>query len=159
VSLDKVVLDDAAIEARVAALPGPVVFTNGVFDILHRGHVACLQAARRLGGSLVLGLNSDASARQLGKGPDRPLNPELDRAFVLAGLEAVSLVILFDERTPVALLRRVRPAIYVKGGDYDMEALEETAVVRSWGGRSIAMPFVEGYSTSSLVRRVRDAGA
>jgi D-glycero-beta-D-manno-heptose 1-phosphate adenylyltransferase len=159
VSLDKVVLDDAAIEARVAALPGPVVFTNGVFDILHRGHVACLQAARRLGGSLVLGLNSDASARQLGKGPDRPLNPELDRAFVLAGLEAVSLVILFDERTPVALLRRVRPAIYVKGGDYDMEALEETAVVRSWGGRSLAIPFVEGYSTSSLVRRVRDAGA
>ena len=158
-SLDKVVLDHAVIEARVAALPGPVVFTNGVFDILHRGHVACLQAARRLGGSLVLGLNSDASARQLGKGPDRPLNPELDRAFVLAGLEAVSLVILFDERTPVALLRRVRPAIYVKGGDYDMEALEETAVVRSWGGRSLAMPFVEGYSTSSLVRRLRDAGA
>jgi D-glycero-beta-D-manno-heptose 1-phosphate adenylyltransferase len=159
VSLDKVVLDDAAIDARVAALPGPVVFTNGVFDILHRGHVACLQAARRLGGSLVLGLNSDASARQLGKGPDRPLNPELDRAFVLAGLEAVSLVILFDERTPVALLRRVRPAIYVKGGDYDMEALEETVVVRSWGGRSLAIPFVEGYSTSSLVRRVRDVGA
>lgn len=158
-SLDKVVLDHAVIEARVAALPGPVVFTNGVFDILHRGHVACLQAARRLGGSLVLGLNSDASARQLGKGPDRPLNPELDRAFVLAGLEAVSLVILFDERTPVALLRRVRPDIYVKGGDYDMEALEETAVVRSWGGRSLAMPFVEGYSTSSLVRRLRDAGA
>ena len=158
-SLDKVVLDHAVIEARVAALPGPVVFTNGVFDILHRGHVACLQAARRLGGSLVLGLNSDASARQLGKGPDRPLNPEFDRAFVLAGLEAVSLVILFDERTPVALLRRVRPDIYVKGGDYDMEALEETAVVRSWGGRSLAMPFVEGYSTSSLVRRLRDAGA
>ena len=158
-SLDKVVLDHAVIEARVAALPGPVVFTNGVFDILHRGHVACLQAARRLGGSLVLGLNSDASARQLGKGPDRPLNPELDRAFVLAGLEAVSLVILFDERTPVALLRRVRPDIYVKGGDYDMEALEETAVVRSWGGRSLAIPFVEGYSTSSLVRRLRDAGA
>lgn len=145
--------------ARLAALPRPWVFTNGVFDILHRGHVACLQAARRLGGSLVLGLNSDASARQLGKGPDRPLNPELDRAFVLAGLEAVSLVILFDERTPVALLRRVRPDIYVKGGDYDMEALEETAVVRSWGGRSLAMPFVEGYSTSSLVRRLRDAGA
>lgn len=158
-SLEKVVLDHAVIEARVAALPGPVVFTNGVFDILHRGHVACLQAARRLGGSLVLGLNSDASARQLGKGPDRPLNPELDRAFVLAGLEAVSLVILFDERTPVALLRRVRPDIYVKGGDYDIETLEETAVVRSWGGRSLAMPFVEGYSTSSLVRRLRDAGA
>ncbi len=150
VSMDKLVLEDAEIEARVSALAGPVVFTNGVFDILHRGHVACLQAARRLGGALVLGLNSDSSARQLGKGPDRPLNQELDRAFVLAGLEAVSLVILFGERTPVALLKRVRPAIYVKGGDYDMESLEETVVVRSWGGRSIAIPFVEGYSTSSL---------
>jgi D-glycero-beta-D-manno-heptose 1-phosphate adenylyltransferase len=153
--MDKVVLDKALIGARVAALPGPVVFTNGVFDILHRGHVACLQAARALGGSLVVGLNSDASARQLGKGPDRPLNTAPDRAFVLAGLEAVSLVILFDEPTPVELLNRVRPQVYVKGGDYDMETLEETAWVRSWGGRSLAMPFVEGFSTSSLVGRIR----
>ena len=157
-SQDKVVLDTATIEARVAALPGPVVFTNGVFDILHRGHVDCLQAARRLGGSLVLGLNSDRSARQLGKGPDRPLNTEQDRAFVLAGLEAVSLVILFDEPTPVELLRRVRPQVYVKGGDYDMDTLEETAWVRSWGGRALAMPFVAGCSTSALVRRIRGEG-
>lgn len=157
-SLDKVVLDGLSIEARVAALPGPVVFTNGVFDILHRGHVACLQAARVLGGSLVLGLNSDVSARLLRKGPDRPLNTALDRAFVLAGLEAVSLVILFDEPTPVELLKRVRPRIYVKGGDYDMESLEETALVRSWGGHAQAMPFVEGCSTSALVRRIRGEG-
>lgn len=157
-SLDKVVLDGMSIEARVAALLGPVVFTNGVFDILHRGHVACLQAARALGGSLVLGLNSDVSARLLRKGPDRPLNTALDRAFVLAGLEAVSLVILFDEPTPVELLKRVRPRIYVKGGDYDMESLEETALVRSWGGHAQAMPFVEGCSTSALVRRIRGEG-
>lgn len=157
--LDKIVLDDASIEARVAALAGPVVFTNGVFDILHRGHVGYLQAARELGGSLVLGLNSDVSARQLGKGPDRPLNAELDRAFVLAGLASVSLVVFFDERTPVNLLRRVRADLYVKGGDYDMESLEETAMVRSWGGRSLAIPFVDGYSTTSLVRRIRGDGA
>lgn len=157
-SMDKVVQDAASIEARIALLPGPVVFTNGVFDILHRGHVSCLQAARRLGGSLVLGLNSDVSARGLGKGPDRPLNSALDRAYVLAGLEAVSLVILFDEPTPVELLKRVRPQVYVKGGDYDMESLEETGWVRSWGGRAQAMPFVDGCSTSALVRRIRGGG-
>ncbi|MCU0941249.1 MAG: adenylyltransferase/cytidyltransferase family protein [Hydrogenophaga sp.] len=156
--MEKVVCDVDTVEARVAALPGPVVFTNGVFDILHRGHVACLQAARQLGGSLVLGLNSDASARGLGKGPGRPLNNELDRAFVLAGLEAVSLVILFDEPTPVELLKRVRPQLYVKGGDYDMETLEETVLVRSWGGRAQAMPFVEGCSTSALVERIQGGG-
>jgi D-glycero-beta-D-manno-heptose 1-phosphate adenylyltransferase len=154
-SLDKLVPDDAQIEARVASLAGPVVFTNGVFDILHRGHVEYLQAARNLGGSLVLGLNSDRSARQLGKGPDRPLNTQLDRACVLSGLSAVSLVVLFDEPTPLALLRRVRPDIYVKGGDYRMEDLEETALVRSWGGRSLAIPFLDGYSTTSLVQRIR----
>jgi D-glycero-beta-D-manno-heptose 1-phosphate adenylyltransferase len=156
---DKIVLDDALIEARVAALVGPVVFTNGVFDILHRGHVDYLGAARNLGGSLVLGLNSDASVRQLGKGPDRPLNPALDRAIVLAGLSSVSLVVFFDEPTPNALLKRVRPDVYVKGGDYDIETLEETVLVRSWGGSSLAIPFVDGYSTSLLVQRIRGNGA
>jgi rfaE bifunctional protein nucleotidyltransferase chain/domain len=145
----------ADLAARVAALPQPVVFTNGVFDILHRGHVSYLAEARALGGSLVLGLNSDVSARQLGKGPDRPLNAEADRACVLAALESVSLVVLFDERTPVALLQQVRPDVYVKGGDYDIEALEETKWVRSWGGDARALPFVDGYSTTSLVRRIR----
>ena len=141
--------------ARVAALPQPVVFTNGVFDILHRGHVSYLAQARDLGASLVLGLNSDASARLLGKGPDRPLNGELDRACVLAALESVSLVALFDEATPVELLELVRPQIYVKGGDYDIETLEETKRIRSWGGHARALPFVEGYSTTALVRRIR----
>ena len=139
----------------MAALPQPVVFTNGVFDILHRGHVTCLAQARELGASLVVGVNSDASARRLGKGPDRPLNTELDRACVLAALESVSLVVVFDESTPVELIKRVRPQWYVKGGDYDIETLAETALVRSWGGRSCALPFVDGHSTTALVKRIR----
>ena len=119
----------ADLPRRVAALARPLVFTNGVFDILHRGHVSYLAEARALGGSLVLGLNSDRSARSLGKAPDRPLNGELDRAVVLAALESVSLVTLFDEATPLALLTLVRPDLYVKGGDYDIETLAETALV------------------------------
>ncbi len=141
--------------ARLGALPRPLVFTNGVFDILHRGHVQYLAQARALGASLVVGLNSDASARLLGKGPDRPLNREEDRACVLAALESVDLVTLFDDRTPCALLERVRADLYVKGGDYDMEALEETRLVRSWGGQARAIAFVDGYSTTELVRRIR----
>ncbi|MES3013195.1 MAG: D-glycero-beta-D-manno-heptose 1-phosphate adenylyltransferase [Pseudomonadota bacterium] len=145
----------ADLAARVAALAQPVVFTNGVFDILHRGHVSYLAQARALGASLVLGLNSDGSARRLGKGPDRPLNAELDRACVLAALESINLVTLFDEATPVELLKLVRPQLYVKGGDYDIEALEETRWVRSWGGDARALSFVDGYSTTALVRRIR----
>ena len=140
---------------RVAALPRPLVFTNGVFDILHRGHVSYLEQARALGASLVVGLNSDASARGLGKGPGRPLNAEADRACVLAALESVSLVALFDEATPLALLALVRPDVYVKGGDYDIETLAETRLVRGWGGEARALPFVDGYSTSALVARIR----
>jgi rfaE bifunctional protein nucleotidyltransferase chain/domain len=140
---------------RLAELPGPVVFTNGVFDILHRGHVTYLAQARALGRSLVLGLNSDVSARALGKAPGRPLNNEGDRACVLAALESVSLVTLFDEPTPVELMKLVRPDLYVKGGDYDIETLPETALVRSWGGQAHALPFLDGYSTTSLVERIR----
>ena len=140
---------------RIASLPQPVVFTNGVFDILHRGHVSYLAQARALGASLVVGLNSDASARGLGKGPDRPLNAEIDRACVLAALESVSLVTLFDETTPLELLKLVRPQVYAKGGDYDIESLAETALVRSWGGDAKALGFVDGYSTTALVKRIR----
>lgn len=152
--LDKLCTRDE-LAARVAALPQPIVFTNGVFDILHRGHVSYLAQARALGASLVLGLNSDASARGLGKGPDRPLNRELDRACVLAALESIDLVALFDEPTPVTLLGLVRPQLYVKGGDYDIETLDETRAVRSWGGDARALSFVDGYSTTALVRRIR----
>jgi len=152
--LDKL-CDRASLATRLAALARPVVFTNGVFDLLHRGHVTYLAQARSLGASLVIGLNSDASARGLGKGPERPLNSEVDRAAVIAALESVSLVTLFDEPTPLALLELVRPDVYVKGGDYDIERLAETALVARWGARSLAVPFVEGYSTTSLVKRIR----
>jgi rfaE bifunctional protein nucleotidyltransferase chain/domain len=144
-----------ALALRLASLPRPLVFTNGVFDILHRGHVVYLAQARAQGAALVLGLNSDASARQLGKGPDRPLNREEDRACVLAALASVDLVVLFDESTPCTLLPLVRPDVYIKGADYDIESLEETRLVRSWGGAAVAIPFVSGYSTTSLVRRIR----
>ena len=139
----------------LARLARPMVFTNGVFDILHRGHVSYLAAARALGASLVVGLNSDASARRLGKGPERPLNHEIDRACVLGALEAVDAVLLFDEATPLALLEVCRPELYVKGGDYDMETIPETALVRSWGARALALPFVQGYSTTALVQRMQ----
>ena len=145
--------------AEVAAYrwPRPLVFTNGLFDVLHRGHVTYLAAARELGAALLVAVNSDASSRLQGKGPDRPLNAELDRLIVVASLESVSFVTLFDEKTPCELLARCRPDVYVKGGDYDMESLEETRLMRSWGGRSLAIPFVEGYSTSALVQRIRGA--
>jgi rfaE bifunctional protein nucleotidyltransferase chain/domain len=142
---------------RVTALraKGPVVFTNGVFDVLHRGHASYLAQARSLGGSLVVALNSDASARRLGKGPDRPLNNELDRAALMAALESVSLVTWFEEDTPLELITELRPDVLVKGGDYDMSKLAETRVVRAYGGRAQAIPFVDGYSTTALVKKIR----
>ncbi len=140
---------------RLRHLPKPWVFTNGVFDVLHRGHVVYLAQARALGGSLVVALNTDASVRRLGKGDDRPLNPEADRAIVMASLEVVSLVTWFDEDTPVALIGEMRPDILVKGGDYDMGKLPETALVESWGGHALALPFVAGYSTTALVKKIR----
>jgi D-glycero-beta-D-manno-heptose 1-phosphate adenylyltransferase len=144
-----------AAEVRSKVWPRPLVFTNGVFDVLHRGHIVYLAAARELGAALLVAVNSDASARQLGKGPHRPLNSQGDRLLLVAALESVSFVTPFDEPTPCELLARCRPDIYVKGGDYDIEALEETRLVRSWGGRSLAIPFVAGYSTSALVSRIR----
>jgi rfaE bifunctional protein nucleotidyltransferase chain/domain len=136
-------------------LARPLVFTNGVFDVLHLGHVIYLAAARTLGATLLVGVNTDASARQLGKGAGRPVNGEQDRALVIAALQSVSLVTLFDESTPCELIRRCRPDVYVKGGDYDMDVLEESRLVRSWGGRSLAIPFVPGYSSSELLQRIR----
>ena len=143
------------LQSKLATLPRPLVMTNGVFDVLHRGHVSYLHRAAELGASLLVAVNSDASARMLGKGPDRPLNAAEDRAYVLAGLDSVDLLTFFDTRTPVELIQAVRPDIYVKGGDYDMETLEETRVVRSWGGQSVAIPFVDGFSTTALVKRIR----
>jgi rfaE bifunctional protein nucleotidyltransferase chain/domain len=132
-----------------------VVFTNGVFDVLHRGHASYLAQARSLGGSLVVALNSDTSARRLGKGPDRPLNNEADRAALIAALASVSLVTWFDEDTPLELISELRPDLLVKGGDYDMAKLAETQVVLAYGGRAQAIPFVDGYSTTALVKKIR----
>lgn len=146
---------DAPSRVAVLRAQGPVVFTNGVFDVLHRGHASYLAQARALGGSLVVALNSDTSARRLGKGPDRPLNNEADRAALMAALESVSLVTWFDEDTPLELIRELRPDLLVKGGDYDMAKLAETQVVLAYGGRAQAIPFVDGYSTTALVKKIR----
>ena len=140
---------------RVATLPKPVVFTNGVFDVLHRGHAVYLAQARALGGALVVALNTDASARRLGKGPERPLNNEQDRAVMMAALASSSLVTWFDEDTPMELIRALQPDILVKGGDYDMRVLAETAVVQGYGGKALSIPFVDGYSTTALVKKIR----
>jgi len=140
---------------RAAELPKPVVFTNGVFDVLHRGHAVYLAQARALGASLVVALNTDASARRLGKGPERPLNNEQDRAVLMAALQAVDLVTWFDQNTPLELISELRPDILCKGGDYDMDTLPESALVRSYGGVALAIPFVDGYSTTQLVHRIR----
>ncbi len=149
------ICDRADLARQLAHLPRPWVFTNGVFDVLHRGHVMYLAQARELGASLIVALNTDASVKRLGKGDDRPLNAEADRAIVMASQQAVNLVTWFDEDTPVQILGEIKPDILVKGGDYDMAKLPETALVESWGGRALALPFVAGYSTTKLVQKIR----
>lgn len=144
------------LRARLATLARPLVFTNGVFDVLHRGHVTYLAQARALGASLLVALNTDASARRLGKGSERPLNNEMDRACVIAALASSTLVTWFDEDTPQELIALVRPDVLVKGGDYDMTKLPETALLARWGGRALALPFVTGYSTTALVKKIRE---
>lgn len=146
-----------ALGPALANLPRPWVFTNGVFDVLHRGHVVYLAQASALGASLIVALNTDASVRRLGKGDDRPLNRETDRAIVMASQESVHLVTWFDEDTPLQIIGEIRPDILVKGGDYDMAKLPETALVESWGGRALALPFVQGYSTTALVKKIRSS--
>ena len=143
------------LHARIAHLPRPLIFTNGVFDVLHRGHVTVLAQARALGASLVVGVNTDASVRRLGKGSDRPVNGEEDRLTLLAALESVDLVVLFAEDTPLRLIAAIRPDVIVKGGDYDMDALEESRLVRSWGGSAVAIPFVHARSTTATLARIR----
>lgn len=143
------------LSARIAALPRPRVFTNGVFDILHRGHVTYLAHARSLGASLIVGVNTDASVRRLGKGEDRPINPLADRLAVLAALESVSLVVPFDEDTPLELVLECHPDIIVKGGDYSAQTTVGAAEVIAWGGRFEAIPFLSDRSTSALLEKIR----
>lgn len=147
----------ADLAARVAALPRPVVFTNGCFDILHRGHATYLAQARALGASLVVAVNTDASVKRLGKGGDRPLNGLEDRMAVLAALECVSLVTWFDEDTPIERIREVRPDVLVKGGDWPVDSIVGAREVLGWGGTVHSIPFVHERSTTALVGRIRQA--
>jgi rfaE bifunctional protein nucleotidyltransferase chain/domain len=149
------IVGPAQAKAAVQALPKPVVFTNGVFDVLHRGHVTYLAQARAQGASLVVALNTDASAKRLGKGPDRPLNNEIDRAMMIAALESVSLVTFFDEDTPLQLVQSLGPDVLVKGGDYNMAQLAEGQWVMQQGGKALSLAFVEGYSTTQLVKKIK----
>lgn len=145
--------DDLA--AKVAALPRPVVFTNGCFDVLHRGHVTYLAQARALGASLVVGVNSDASVKRLGKGDDRPINNEVDRMAVLAALEAVSLVVKFDEDTPLNLILACKPDKLVKGGDWTPDRIVGAKEVQGWGGSVHSIPFLHERSTTALLKKIR----
>ncbi|MHB8254688.1 MAG: D-glycero-beta-D-manno-heptose 1-phosphate adenylyltransferase [Acidiferrobacter sp.] len=137
------------------ALPRPLVFTNGCFDILHRGHTTYLEEARALGASLVVGINSDASVRRLNKGPERPINSLEDRAAILAALESVSLVIPFEEDTPLVLIRALRPEVLVKGGDWAIDAIIGAQEVLHDGGRVVSVPFRFNRSTTALIQAIR----
>lgn len=156
-SFESKIIDPDTLRQRLGEglLQRPLVFTNGVFDILHRGHATYLDAAARLGATLVVALNTDASVRRLGKGDDRPLNVQADRLAMVAALGCVDVVTWFDENTPQALIEALRPELIVKGGDYDMETLPETAVVRSWGGDAVAIPFEFERSTTALLKKIR----
>jgi len=144
------------LQQRMAQLPKPVVLTNGVFDILHRGHVTYLEQARALGASLVVAVNTDASVKRLGKGDDRPINTCEDRMAVVAALESVSLVIAFDEDTALEVVQLGRPDIYAKGGDYQMDAIPEGRAVLAYGGKVEAIAFRHDRSTTKLLSKVRN---
>jgi len=149
------IIDPADLAARLARLPRPLVFTNGCFDILHRGHVTYLAQARSLGAALIVAANSDASVRRLGKGEDRPVNPLADRMALLAALECVSLVTWFDEDTPLARILDCRPDVLVKGGDWPVEKIVGYPEVSAWGGSVHSIPFIHERSTTALMQKIR----
>lgn len=149
-------VDEAAALAQSVRTQGKkVVFTNGCFDLLHAGHVRCLQKARQLGAFLVVGLNSDESVRGLGKGENRPLVPQEQRAEVLSALAAVDLVVIFHDPTPAALIEQIKPDVLVKGGDWPPESIAGADFVQGRGGKVVNIPLVEGLSTTELIRRIR----
>ena len=141
--------------ARAAGLPRPLVFTNGCFDVLHRGHVTYLAQARALGASLVIGVNSDASVKRQGKGDDRPINSEQDRMMVLAALESVSMVVKFDEDTPLDLILACHPDVLAKGGDWQIANIVGASQVQGWGGTVHSIPFLHERSTTALLKKIR----
>jgi rfaE bifunctional protein nucleotidyltransferase chain/domain len=155
ISFENKIVAPQALADAVAALPRPLVFTNGVFDILHRGHASYLAEARALGTSMLVALNSDASVRRLGKGEDRPVNPLEDRLAVIAALESVSLVSWFDDDTPLSLILAARPDVLVKGGDWPVEKIVGATEVRNWGGSVHSIPFRFERSTTALLGRIR----
>lgn len=155
-NFEKKLCSRAELKERIARLPKPVVLTNGVFDILHRGHVTYLAQAREQGASLVVAVNTDASVRRLGKGDDRPVNTCEDRMAILAALESVAMVVPFDEDTALEVVQEARPDVYVKGGDYDMTAIPEGKAVIAYGGRAIAIDFEHDRSTTKLLSKVRN---
>jgi rfaE bifunctional protein nucleotidyltransferase chain/domain len=159
VDFEKKISARSELRQRIARLPEPVVLTNGVFDILHRGHVTYLAQARALGASLVVAVNTDASVKRLGKGDDRPVNSCEDRMAVLAALEAVSLVVPFEEGTALEVVLEAKPGIYVKGGDYDMNAIPEGRAVQGYGGSAVAIHFEHDRSTTRLLNKVRGSPA
>ncbi len=150
------ICEPAQLASRSAALARPLVFTNGVFDILHRGHASYLAQARALGASLMVAINNDDSVRRLGKGPDRPINALADRMALLAALEMVSLVTWFDEETPLRLIELVRPDVLVKGGDWTPDQIVGASEVRSWGGGVCSIPFQHERSTTATLARIRE---
>ena len=135
--------------------PGRVAFTNGVFDLLHVGHVDALRGARATGDALMVGVNSDDSVRRLGKGPGRPVRSEAERAYLLAALADVDVVVIFDEETPLELVRALEPDIIVKGGDYPPEAVVGSELVRARGGQVVIIPLTPGHSTTATIERMR----
>jgi rfaE bifunctional protein nucleotidyltransferase chain/domain len=155
---DKILAPDALVERLARPRSRRVVVTNGVFDVIHRGHVDYLARAKALGDLLVVGVNTDASARRLGKGPGRPINPHDDRAYVLAGLESVDYVTFFDHDTPRELIARLLPDVLVKGGDYTRDTIAGAEEVEAAGGRVEVIPLVPGRSTTSIVQRIRRGG-
>lgn len=144
-----------SLESQLRDVPRPYVFTNGVFDILHRGHVTYLAQARALGASLIVAINSDNSVRRLGKGDDRPINSTEDRMAVIAALECVDLVTSFEEDTPLKLIKTIKPEFLVKGGDWSVELIVGSAEVASWGGKTLSIPFEYQTSTSKTIERIR----
>ena len=150
----KIVAPDQLV-TRLADLPRPLVFTNGCFDILHRGHATLLGQARALGKAMVVALNTDASVKRLGKGDDRPVNALTERLAVIAALECVSLVTWFDEDTPIERILECRPDVLVKGGDWPVEKIVGNTEVASWGGRTVSIPFIHQKSTTALLEKIR----
>lgn len=156
-SFEKKICLPGELAARVRELSRPLVFTNGVFDVLHRGHATYLAEARALGSSLIVALNSDASVRRLGKGPDRPINTLEDRQAVVAALESVSLATWFEEDTPLELILGCRPDVLVKGGDWPTDKIVGSKEVAGWGGKVVSIPFRFERSTTSLISRIRNS--